>query len=127
MKLTKIMAMFFAATTIFATACSEEDKNNDGIDSGSSSLPGNVIVWPKDTTVTLTDHFLVDEGQVLVVEEGATVIAANTEVKPEIVVLGSMYCLGTEENPVTFTVEASSKGNRFSRNWGGIILSLIHI
>ena len=34
MKLTKIMAMFFAATTIFATACSEEDKNNDGIDSG---------------------------------------------------------------------------------------------
>lgn len=121
MKLTRTLAMFFAVTTILTTACSDEDKNNDGINSGSNSLPGNVIVWPKDTTVTLTDHFLVDEGQVLVVEEGATVIAANTEVKPEIVVLGSMYCLGTEENPVTFTVEASSRGNRFSRNWGGII------
>ena len=75
MKLTRTLAMFFAATTILTTACSEEEKSNDGIDSGSNSLPGNVIVWPKDTTVTLTDHFLVDEGQVLVVEEGATAVS----------------------------------------------------
>lgn len=120
MKLTKILAMFFAATVVM-TSCSDDENNGNGNNNGSNTLPANAIVWPKDTTVTLTDHFLVDEDQVLIVEEGATVIAANTEVKPEIVVLGSMYCLGTAENPVTFTVEASAKGNRFSRNWGGII------
>lgn len=120
MKLTKILAMFFAATVVMAS-CSDDENNGNGNNNGSNTLPANAIVWTKDTTVTLTDHFLVDEDQVLIVEEGVTVIAANTEVKPEIVVLGSMYCLGTAEKPVTFTVEASAKGDRFSRSWGGII------
>ncbi|MCD7709779.1 MAG: right-handed parallel beta-helix repeat-containing protein [Porphyromonadaceae bacterium] len=119
MKDMKFLAISLAAIALLA-ACS--DNNESAVSNTSETVyPGNAIIWPKDTTVILTDHFLVESDQTLIVQEGATIIASNAEVKPEIVVLGSLYCLGTEENPITFTVDASMQGDRFSRNWGGII------
>lgn len=111
------------------TACEQPDVdggnhgnngNNNGNDT-TGTVSENVIVWGKDTTVVLTDHFLVEENRSLYIEEGATIIASNSNVKPEIVVLGNLYVLGTETNPVTFTVDEASKSDKFSRNWGGII------
>ncbi len=119
MKRMKFLAIPLAAIALLA-ACS--DDNESAVSNTSETVyPSNAIIWPKDTTVILTDHFLVEADQTLIVQEGATIIASNAEVKPEIVVLGSLYCLGTEENPITFTVDASMQGDRFSRNWGGII------
>lgn len=96
-----------------------EDETKDQETEG--NYPAGSIIWKKDTTILLKDHFLVDKGKSLYIEEGATIIASNSNVKPEIVVLGNLYSMGTAENPVTFTVEESSRSDRFSRNWGGII------
>lgn len=86
-----------------------------------SVYPANAIVWPKDTTIRLTNHFLVAKDSALYIEPGVTVIADNEDKKPEIVVLGNLYCMGTAEKPVTFTVADKFKTDRFSRMWGGII------
>ena len=126
----KFFSVFAVAALLSLAACSEDNSGEEpgGQEPGTeepggegSVYPASAIVWGKDSTVVLTDHFVVPEGQSLYVEEGVTVVSNNTTVKPEIVVLGSMYCLGTRENPITFTVEEGSKGDRFSRNWGGII------
>lgn len=86
-----------------------------------SVYPANAIVWPKDTTISLTDHFLVAKDSALFIEPGVKIIADNADKKPEIVVLGNLYCMGTAEKPVTFTVADKYKTDRFSRMWGGII------
>ncbi len=118
---------FFALAALLSlAACSEDEPgtpDNGGNDPGSNEnlYPATAIVWGKDSTVVLDDHFVVPLNTSLYVEEGVTVVASNTAVKPEIVVLGNMYCMGTAENPITFTVEDGSKSDRFSRNWGGII------
>ena len=122
MKVTKLMIAF--ATLACMLSCNNSDEPNGG-NSGngneSNLTPENAIVWPADTTVILTDHYLVPKDKSLYIYEGARIIASNTEVKPEIVVLGNLYVLGTAAKPVTFTVEDQSKSDRFSRNWGGII------
>ncbi len=127
----KFFSVFAMAALLMLAACSEDEPVNEepGIEEpgteepggGESIYPASAIVWGKDSTVILTDHFVIPADRALYVEEGVTVIASNSEVKPEIVALGSMYCMGTAENPITFTVEESSKSDRFSRNWGGII------
>ncbi|MEG1617489.1 MAG: hypothetical protein RR202_07260 [Bacteroidales bacterium] len=120
-------SLFFFGSMAVLTACSTDADVNDGstdepIETPTESVyPAGSIVWKKDTTVLLKDHFLVEKGKSLYIEQGATIIASNSEVKPEIVVLGNLYSMGTAEKPVVFTVEEASKGDRFSRNWGGII------
>lgn len=86
-----------------------------------SKYPSNAIVWEEGTTVTLTDHFLVPKDSALYIEPGVTVIADNGDVKPEIVVLGNLYAMGTEDEPILFTVADEYQTDRFSRMWGGII------
>ena len=119
--------LLFSALTTFAAcdknseAITKDDDTTDDSKVEGSVYPAGSIVWKKDTTVILKDHFLVEKNKSLYIEEGATIIASNNEDKPEIIVLGNLYSMGTNENPVTFTVEESSKGDRFSRDWGGII------
>ncbi|MEG1586242.1 MAG: hypothetical protein RR346_05150 [Bacteroidales bacterium] len=118
--------LVLSAISLFAS-CNKDtepenpDKNDNNNQTESTIYPKGSIVWKKDTTVILEDHFLVAAGKSLYVEEGATIIASNNDIKPEIVVLGNLYCMGTAQKPITFTVEESSKNDRFSRNWGGII------
>ncbi len=123
---TLIQSICAAACAAFIfTACEPVNTPNptpdlDG-DETVMKLQGTKIEWPADTTVILDRHLEIGVDQSLYIHEGATVIADNAELKPEIVVLGNLYVLGTEKKPVTFTVEESSRANRFSRNWGGII------
>jgi hypothetical protein len=97
------------------TACEEENTNTD------RSYPEGSIVWKNDTTIT--DHVIIPVGTSLYVEAGVTVTMDNIETRPELVVLGNIYCLGTFENPVKFTCaeQYRNKENRYSRYWGGII------
>lgn len=85
------------------------------------AYPEGAIVWKQDTTVVLKDHFLVAKDKALYIEAGAKIVADNADKKPEIVVLGSLYCMGTAAKPVLFTVADTYKTDRFSRMWGGII------
>ena len=86
-------------------------------------------VWAKNTTVKVAGHHVVvPEGQSLTMEEGVTVLfddggvgASHTPI--ELIVEGSLYCKGTEENPVRLTVEESKRTaeNAFAGLWGGIV------
>lgn len=126
----KIKNFFYLAfvAMLTCTSCGKDDATDPAPDptpdpdpTPSSKYPEGSIVWGKDTTVVLTDHFLVGANKSLYVEEGAKIVANNADKKPEIVVLGNMYCMGTAENPILFTVADPLKTDRFSRNWGGII------
>ena len=109
----KFYSVFAVVALLSLAACSEDEPAIEGevpggdepgvvVPGGDDSVyPASAIVWGKDSTVVLTDHFVIPEGQALYVEEGVTVVASNTAVKPEIVALGSMYCMGTAENPIT--------------------------
>lgn len=85
--------------------------------------PEGAIVWPKDTTVVLTDHYIIPVGSSLYVEEGVTVVFNDTVTRPEFIVLGNLYCNGTAAKPITFTVAEAyrQESMRFGRYWGGII------
>lgn len=118
MKMKKINLLIAAFVAFVAfTSCDSKD-----VDLG-KKYPEGSIVWKKDTTITLTNHYIVPKGTSLYVEEGVTVIANDTVVRPEIVVLGNMYCYGTAAKPITFTVapQYRTETKRFARYWGGII------
>ena len=128
-----VAALFVAAAAL--TACSDDNDNNgsggNGGNGGNGSdttvvspdgkYPAGSIVWHEDSTVVLTDHLVIPEGTSLYIEPGVKVVMSDSTIKPEIVVLGNLYSMGTAAKPVTFTVADDLKTDRFCRNWGGII------
>ncbi len=80
-----------------------------------AEYPIGSLVWTHDTT--LNESVEIPEGTSLYIEQGVTVTcAADAKVPVELVVLGNLYCLGTVENPVTFTSDKKEPAA-----WGGII------
>jgi len=114
----KLNLLFAALITLAAFSSCDSSEENPG-----KEYPEGSIVWRKDTTVTLTNHFIVPVGTSLYVEEGVTVVMNDTVVRPEIIILGNLYCYGTAANPITFTVAEPyrNESKRFGRYWGGII------
>jgi hypothetical protein len=114
MKTIKILLYLALLMPLFLVSCNED--NND-----ENQYPEGSIVWKNDTTIT--DHVIIAENTSLFIEAGVTVVMDNIEKRPEMIVLGNLYSLGTKENPVTFTVaeQYRNKENRYSRYWGGII------
>lgn len=82
-------------------------------------------VWAKGGTYKITNHLQISEGKSLTIQEGASVIFSDSTVKPEFIVKGNLYVLGTDQNPVKFTVPDAWKiaRNEFGNLWGGIIAS----
>ena len=85
-------------------------------------------VWKSGTEIHLDRHLVIPEGESLTIEPGGSVIVSAdgvgvNHVPIEIVVRGNLYCLGTEENPVLFSVEESLRtpSNIFAGLWGGIV------
>jgi hypothetical protein len=84
--------------------------------------------WKKYSVINVAGHINVPQGKTLTIEEGVEVVVgtagqdANTT-KIEFIVNGNLYCYGTAESPVTFTVPAAERtaANTFARLWGGII------
>ncbi|MFT3739112.1 MAG: right-handed parallel beta-helix repeat-containing protein [Breznakibacter sp.] len=114
MKTQKLMWMALLVPALFASC--EKDNENKEI-----QYPEGSVVWKNDTTIT--DHFILPKGKSLYIEAGVTVTMDNIEKRPEIVILGNLYSMGTAAEPVTFTVPSQyqNKENRYSRYWGGII------
>ena len=124
----------------FMAACTEEDpisngdgtENTDGNDENNSENGGetsdNVIVWPADTIVNLTGHYTVPEGTSLIIKEGVQIIVSTKGVGAnhapiEFTVNGNLYCEGTAEKPILFSVpeEERTEQNIFAGLWGGIV------
>lgn len=90
-------------------------------ESGSSS--GEISgVWQRGTTHNLTGDVIIPEGKSLTIEEGVTIIMDPTS-KPEFIVKGNLYSLGTADNPVKFTIQEKYRTaeNKFGKQWGGIL------
>lgn len=113
----KLLGLILLVAIGVVTGC-KKDKDDDPV----SKYPAGAIVWPKDTVVTITDHYIVPVGKSLYIEEGVQVIMDTTK-RPEFIVLGNLYCYGTAEKPILFSVTPSlrTESNRFARLWGGII------
>lgn len=116
MKQIKNLLLLALIVPAFIVACTPEVEEDP-----TPEYPEGSIVWANDTTIT--DHVIIPVGQSLYVEAGVTVTMDNTEKRPELVVLGNIYCLGTAEKPIKFTCaeQYRNKENRYSRYWGGII------
>ena len=126
------MLAMAAITAMFSTSCENDNINpydytNNGGDNqenqGSTDAfktalaeyPKGSLVWTKDTT--LTESVEIPVGTSLYIEPGVTVTCkSEVQVPIEIVVLGNLYCMGTEEHPVTITSDTKKLAD-----WGGII------
>lgn len=122
--------------SLMAISCTEDnvaDSDNDnGSDvEGSTDLGdftnNDVVVWEADKVVELKDHFTVPEGKTLVIKEGVQVIATGkvgmNELPIEFTVKGNLYCEGTAEKPVLFSIPENERteSNIFEGKWGGIV------
>ena len=122
-----------AATALFSASCENDSINpydysgngssSDSINHGSTDVvktavaeyPVGSLVWTKDTT--LAESVEIPVGTSLYIEPGVTVTCKSAvQVPIEIVVLGNLYCMGTEDKPVTFTSDTKKPAD-----WGGII------
>jgi hypothetical protein len=125
----KQLFILAALSTAILVSCSKSE------DTGSSTPPtpapvvkeavsGDVSgVWTKGNTYKITGHLQVPASQSLVIEEGVNVIFSDSTVKPEVIVRGNLYVMGTSANPVKFTVPDAWKttANQWGSLWGGII------
>lgn len=101
------------------------EKANIDVDTRSSdgAATGEVSgIWAKGSTHIIKGDIIVPEGKSLTIEEGVTVLM-DTIAKPEIIVKGSLYALGTDDNPVRFTVDEKFKDatHKFGKLWAGIL------
>ncbi|MCI5744383.1 right-handed parallel beta-helix repeat-containing protein [Phocaeicola faecicola] len=127
----KLKNVLLAGTALFSlsltTACSNEDFSNGPEQGGQGSENDDVIIWPADTVVELKDHYVVPEGTSLIIKEGAQIIATQkvgvNELPIEFTVKGNLYCEGTAEKPILFSLPEAerTKENIFAGKWGGIV------
>lgn len=113
--------LFFAVilTLLPFTSCKQStDDNTD-----TRIYPTGSIVWRQDTTIVLDTTYILPQGKSLYIEPGVTVIMNDTTVRPEFIVLGNIYCEGTDAKPITFTVAKQYRdyAHRYKGYWGGII------
>lgn len=97
------------------------------IDVDTTAVDGSAIgevsgVWAKGSTQVIKGDIVIPEGKTLTIEEGVTVLM-DTVAKPEIIIKGNLYALGTTENPIKFTVNDFYKTplTKFGKLWGGIL------
>ena len=131
-KINTLATMFaIAATALFSASCENDninpyDYNNNSQNTqnqGSTKVlktsvaeyPVGSLVWTHDTT--LTESVEIPVGTSLYIEPGVTVTCKSAvQVPIEIVVLGNLYCMGSEQKPVVFTSDTKKP-----EDWGGII------
>ena len=135
----KLKNYFFAsaamvALSLMTVSCSEEnvtDPEPEPGTEGSTDLGdftnNDVVEWEAGKVVELNNHFEVPEGKTLIIKEGVQVIATckvgANELPIEFTVKGNLYCEGTAEKPVLFSIPESerTKDNIYAGKWGGIV------
>lgn len=120
MKTTKLLlGATLVASMLFS--CKKKESNTPNV--GSETVSGKVEgTWTSGKTYYISESITIDSGKSLTIQEGANVVM-DPNTKPEIIVLGNFYCMGSANNPVKLSVPDSSKttNNAFGKLWGGII------
>lgn len=140
------VAMMATLGTV-ATACDDDDDNEkteigtggdegtgggDGQGTGADITASGEVsgIWQAGSTVNVTGHITVPEGQSLTIEEGVTVVfttegVGTNHVPVEFIVRGNLYCKGTAERPVLMTIPEDERTTANIHNadheWGGIV------
>ena len=128
MKKLLFIAMIGAAMSL--AACS--DSNEPDSPSQKTEITETEMTvsgtWKAGSEIKLDRHLVIPEGESLTIEPGVKIIVSTEGVGVnhtpiEIIVNGNLYVLGTEEQPVLFTVEESKRtaANTFAGLWGGIV------
>jgi len=89
------------------------------------SVSGEVSgTWKKSAIITVKGDIIIPAGKSLAIEEGVTIVM-DTTAKPEIIVNGNLYAVGTAANPIKFSVPEGAKTTKykFGQLWGGILAS----
>ncbi|KAA2238669.1 right-handed parallel beta-helix repeat-containing protein [Chitinophaga agrisoli] len=113
-------------TAVVLASCSKNSDNQPAPPTGgdTTSISGDVSgTWTKGNVYNVTGSIQIAEGKSLTIEEGVTVLFSDSIVKPEVIVKGNLYAMGTAQSPVKFTVPDNFKTdkNAFGGLWGGII------
>lgn len=124
------VAMISGLLLLSCEPVNNED-GNQGNNTNTTETETEIIVsgmWKTGETILLNRHLVVPEGESLTIEPGVTVIVSDAgvgvnHVPVEIMVKGNLYALGTESQPITFSVapELRTKENTFKGLWGGIV------
>ncbi|MCD8292972.1 MAG: Ig-like domain-containing protein [Prevotellaceae bacterium] len=87
-------------------------------------------VWEAYTTVTVKGQLEVPQGSSLTIEEGVEVLFNSADAQGtgiEFTVNGNIYCMGTEEAPVVFSIPSAERtfANVLDKKnlWGGFMLN----
>ncbi len=116
---------------VILAGCSSNNDNNTTVTPTpvpvvKEAVSGNVSgVWEKNSTYKITGHLNIPAGSSLTISEGTTVLFSDSTIKPEFIINGNLYILGTKANPVKFTVPDAWKttANVWGNLWGGLIAS----
>lgn len=122
MKKILLLSIFAAA---FLAACKEDttDDVTPVVKPDELSVSGEVSgTWKKSSIITVKGDIIIPAGKSLAIEEGVSIIM-DTTAKPEIIVNGNLYAIGTTANPIKFTVPEGGRiaKNKFGQLWGGIL------
>ena len=116
--------IYATAFLLLMAGCKKDDNPTIDPDPLGDGISGKVSgVWMKGKTYIVTGHLEIPEGKSLTIEEGVKVIMSDSVIAPEIIIKGNLYCMGTEANPVLFTVPDAWKteDHLFGNLWGGMV------
>lgn len=126
----KILFIAMIGAAMSLASCSDNDEPE--VPSSQTEITETEMkvsgTWKSGTEIKLDRHLVIPEGESLTIEPGVKVIVSTAGVgvnhtPVEIIVKGNLYVLGTERQPVLFTVEESQRtvANTFAGLWGGIV------
>lgn len=130
MQMRKIMIGAVIGAAMSLASCSDNSEpeipsTNTEVSETEMTVSGT---WKSGTEIRLDRHLVIPEGKSLTIEPGVKVIVSTAGVGVnrtpiEVIVKGNLYVLGSEEQPVLFTVEESRRtaANTFAGLWGGIV------
>jgi hypothetical protein len=106
------------------TSCKKDNDPGSDPNPVEKGISGQVSgVWATGKIYEVTGHLEIPEGKSLTIQEGVKVVMSDSVIAPEIIIKGNLYCLGTEANPVLFTVPDAWKteDHLFGNLWGGMV------
>ena len=109
---------------LFVAGCKKDSTPSLDPPTTEEGISGQVSgTWAKGKTYIISGHLEIPAGKSLTIEEGVRVIMSDSVIAPEFIIKGNLYCLGTTENPVTFTVpdDWKTEDHLFGNLWGGLV------
>jgi hypothetical protein len=121
MKIAKLFTVL-SLTALAFTACQKANIDVDTTPENGTATGDVSGVWTKGSVHEIKGDIIIPAGKTLTIEEGVTILMDVTA-KPEVVVKGNLYAVGTAENPIKFTVSDAyrTEANKFGKLWGGIL------